>query len=90
VLWDKILRRDVLWRAWVAVRRNDSAPGVDRTTLDQVEQYGITRLLEVGGDRRWEYGTVGRRDAGTGSREGSHTSRRVAAVLNTSAPRSGR
>jgi RNA-directed DNA polymerase len=45
-LWDKILRRDVLWRAWVAVRRNDGAPGVDRTTLDQVEQYGITRLLD--------------------------------------------
>ena len=22
-LWDKILRRDVLWRAWVMVRRND-------------------------------------------------------------------
>ena len=45
-LWDKILRRDVLWRAWVAVRRNDGAPGVDRTTLDQVEEYGVTRLLD--------------------------------------------
>jgi RNA-directed DNA polymerase len=45
-LWDKVLRRDVLWRAWVAVRRNDGAPGVDRTTLGQVEQYGITRLLD--------------------------------------------
>jgi group II intron reverse transcriptase/maturase len=28
------------------VRRNDGAPGIDRTTLDQVEQYGITRLLD--------------------------------------------
>jgi RNA-directed DNA polymerase len=35
-----------LWRAWVAVRRNDGAPGIDRTTLDQVEQYGVARLLD--------------------------------------------
>jgi RNA-directed DNA polymerase len=34
-----------LWRAWVAVRRNNGAPGIDKTTLGQVEQYGIARLL---------------------------------------------
>ncbi len=45
-LMDKILRRDVLWRAWVAVRRNDGAPGIDRTTLAAVEEYGVTRLLD--------------------------------------------
>jgi group II intron reverse transcriptase/maturase len=45
-LWDKVLRRDVLWRAWVAVRRNDGAPGIDRTTLAMVEEYGVTRLLD--------------------------------------------
>ncbi|WP_246002032.1 group II intron reverse transcriptase/maturase [Allorhizocola rhizosphaerae] len=45
-LRDKVFRRDVLWRAWVAVRRNDGAPGIDRTTLDHVEQYGVTRLLD--------------------------------------------
>lgn len=45
-LWDKVLRRDVLWRAWVAVRRNDGAPGIDRTTLAMVEEYGIVRLLD--------------------------------------------
>src|SRR6266704_6612973 len=45
-LWDKVLRRDVLWRAWVAVRSNDGAPGIDRITLDQVEQYGASRLLD--------------------------------------------
>ena len=37
-LWDKVLRRDVLWRAWVAVRTNNGAPGIDRTTLDWIEK----------------------------------------------------
>jgi RNA-directed DNA polymerase len=45
-LWDKILRRDVLWRAWIAVRRNDGAPGIDKTTLADVEEYGVLRLLD--------------------------------------------
>jgi group II intron reverse transcriptase/maturase len=45
-LADKVYRRDVLWRAWVAVRVNEGAPGIDKVTLDQVEQYGITRLLD--------------------------------------------
>ena len=42
---DKISRSDVLWRAWVAVRRNNGAPGIDKITLAQVEEYGIDRLL---------------------------------------------
>lgn len=44
-LMDKVLRRDVLWRGWVAVRRNDGAPGIDKLTLDAVEEYGIDRFL---------------------------------------------
>ena len=44
-LMDKVLRRDVLWRAWVAVRRNDGAPGIDKLTLEAVEEYGIDRFL---------------------------------------------
>jgi group II intron reverse transcriptase/maturase len=45
-LWDKVYRRDVLWRAWVAVFRNGGAPGIDKTTLADVQEYGVTRLLD--------------------------------------------
>jgi RNA-directed DNA polymerase len=45
-LGDKVFRRDVLWRAWVAVRRNNGAPGIDKTTLVDVEEYGVVRLLD--------------------------------------------
>jgi RNA-directed DNA polymerase len=52
-LRDKVYREDVLWRAWLAVRRNNGAPGIDKTTLVDVEEYGVTRLLgEVAGDLR--------------------------------------
>ena len=44
-LRDKVYRRDVLRRAWVAVRRNDGAPGIDTITLAEVEEYGVDRLL---------------------------------------------
>ena len=44
-LQDKVYREDVLWRAWVKVRINNGAPGIDKTTLAQVEQYGVARLL---------------------------------------------
>ncbi|MFA1544643.1 reverse transcriptase domain-containing protein [Actinomadura monticuli] len=45
-LMDKVYRRDVLQRAWVTVRANNGAPGIDRTTLAEVEEYGIARLLD--------------------------------------------
>jgi group II intron reverse transcriptase/maturase len=52
-LRDKVYRRDVLWRAWVNVRRNNGAAGIDKTTLVMVEQYGVSRLLdEVAEDLR--------------------------------------
>ena len=44
-LYDKVSHSDVLWRAWVAVRRNNGAPGIDKITLAAVEEYGVTRLL---------------------------------------------
>jgi group II intron reverse transcriptase/maturase len=45
-LWDKVYRRDVLWRAWVAVRVNEGAPGIDKITLAEVEEYGVVRLMD--------------------------------------------
>ncbi|MGH3305245.1 MAG: hypothetical protein ACRDOK_26990 [Streptosporangiaceae bacterium] len=45
-LWDEVLRRDVLWRGWVAARANNGAPGIDKTTLDQIErEYGVFLLV---------------------------------------------
>ena len=44
-LMDKVIRSDVLWRAWVMVRRNDGAPGIDKITLAAAEEYGVSRLL---------------------------------------------
>ena len=52
-LHDKVCRRDVLWRAWAAVRGNNGAPGIDKITLAAVEEYGIDRLLgELAGELR--------------------------------------
>ena len=45
-LHDKVHRRDVLERAWVQVRTNRGAPGIDRTTIADIEEYGVTRLLD--------------------------------------------
>lgn len=45
-LYDKVCRRDVLQRGWVAVRANNGAPGIDKTTLAEVEEYGVARLLD--------------------------------------------
>ena len=37
-LRDNIFRRDVLWRAWVAVYRNGGASGIDRIILADIEE----------------------------------------------------
>ncbi len=45
-LYDKVLRRDVLERAWKEVRANRGAAGIDRQTIADVERYGIAELLD--------------------------------------------
>jgi RNA-directed DNA polymerase len=45
-LYDHIHRSDVLWEAWRRVRANRGAAGVDRQSLDGVEQYGVGKFLE--------------------------------------------
>jgi RNA-directed DNA polymerase len=45
-LLDRIYRRDVLWAAWRRVKANRGAAGVDRETLDGVEQYGVERMID--------------------------------------------
>src|SRR5215218_4005137 len=45
-LSDKVDRRDMLERASELVGRNRGAPGIDRLTIQQVERYGVDRLLD--------------------------------------------
>jgi group II intron reverse transcriptase/maturase len=45
-LWDKVWRRDVRERAWSQVRANQGASGIDRTTIADVESYGVSRMLD--------------------------------------------
>jgi RNA-directed DNA polymerase len=45
-LYDKVFRRDVLERAWALVRANRGAAGIDRETIADVEEYGVTKLLD--------------------------------------------
>ena len=45
-LYDRIYRKDVLWSAWKTVQRNDGGPGIDQQTVEDVEKYGVIRMVD--------------------------------------------
>lgn len=46
VLYEKVYSKEVLSYAWEQVRRNRGSAGIDNETIEDVEAYGVDRLLE--------------------------------------------
>lgn len=44
-LYDRMVRPDVLWRAWVEVRANRGSPGIDGVSIEDVERHGVEAYL---------------------------------------------
>lgn len=48
-LYDKLVRSDVMWRAWVDVATNEGAPGIDKVSIADIEAedvVGVRRFLD--------------------------------------------
>ena len=45
-LYDKVYRKDILLEAWIRVRANNGAGGIDNVSIEDVEQYGVERFLQ--------------------------------------------
>jgi RNA-directed DNA polymerase len=46
-LYEKFYRRDVFWEAWLRVKKNNGAPGVDGRTIESIEQViGVVPFLK--------------------------------------------
>jgi RNA-directed DNA polymerase len=45
-LYDRIYRSDVLWEAWKRVRNNGGAAGIDRETIQAIEERGVGEFLQ--------------------------------------------
>jgi hypothetical protein len=43
-LYDKLTRRDVMWRAWVDVATNQGSPGVDGVSIASIEDGGVEAI----------------------------------------------
>ena len=50
VLYDKTFIPYILRMAWKQVRENDSAAGIDRMTVEDVENYGVDKFLQELGE----------------------------------------
>lgn len=45
-LRDKVIRRDILEKAWADIERNKGAPGPDGMTIDQIKETGVDKFLD--------------------------------------------